>query len=47
MESKAPKGSEGCFSNLKDPHISRKKPDPLTEVLFVALYRSHLKSCEG
>jgi len=37
MTSKSSKGFEGCFSNLKDPRISRKKLYPLVEVLFVVL----------
>ena len=37
MKSKASKGFEECFSNLKDPRISRKKLYPLTEILFVIL----------
>lgn len=37
MKSEASRGFEGCFSNLKDPRISRKKLYPLTEVLFVVL----------
>lgn len=37
MKSQASKGFERCFSNLKDPRISRKKLYPLSEVLFVVL----------
>ena len=37
MNSAASRGFEECFSNLRDPRISRKKLYPLTEILFVVL----------
>lgn len=37
MKQEALKGFEACFSNLKDPRISRKKLYPMIEILFVVL----------